>query len=116
MSTFGRLVEVWTIALVAGFAIVFALGRPLPTPAEELDAALHPAPPVSREMALESATTIARLQYPQFEGIAPAVERRLDAGVDRWVVSYADTRSGVPSGLTVSVSIDRGIVEVLSYP
>jgi hypothetical protein len=111
-----RVLLPWSLALVAGFAIVLALGQPLPTPAQELDAALHPATPVSREVALQSAATVVRFQYQQFERIAPTIERRIDAGVDRWVVSYVDPSVNAASGLNVSVSVEKGIVEVVSYP
>ncbi|MFH1474690.1 MAG: hypothetical protein ABIG85_02410, partial [Chloroflexota bacterium] len=52
----------WAAILVAGFAIVFLLGGPLPTATDELEAALHPTPPVTQQVAESSAATIVRLQ------------------------------------------------------
>lgn len=114
-----RRFEVWTaawaIALAIGFALVFALGGPLPTHADELEAALHPTPPVTQQVAERSAATIVRIQYPDFVGETPTVERRTDYGIERWLITYS--KSGpVLSGVHISVTIASGTVEVAAFP
>jgi len=116
VSRFGVLTIAWLAALVAGFAIVLVRGRPLPTQAEALDSAYHPATPVSREAAVGSAAAIVRLQYPEFDGLEPGLDRRSDAGIDRWVVTYQRSRNDVVSGLKVSITVERGVVEVVTFP
>lgn len=115
MSRFVMGVVAWAAALALGFALVFTLGRPIATEAQELDAALHPAPPVSQAAAERSAATIVRLRYGELVDAQRAVARRDDFGVDRWVITYSaggDTLSGV----TISVAIATGNVEVSSFP
>ena len=116
MKRFPLLVFAWTALLVAGFGVVFLLGTPVPTAAEELDAALHPAPPVTQEAAEAAAATIVRLQYPGFEGTPRTVTKATDFGVDHWVVEYSDTTGDAPRGLRISIVVDTGRVEVNSYP
>ena len=54
MSRFGRLVGIWTVALVAGWAVVVLLGGPVATAADDLDAAMHPVTPVTEAGAYAS--------------------------------------------------------------
>ena len=108
------LIGAWAAILAAGFAVVFVLGAPLPTPAERLDAALHPSPPVSESAARQSAQTIVELQYPDFNGIEPTVERATDYDIDHWVITYSDTES--LSGVLISIVVDNGTVEVTAFP
>jgi hypothetical protein len=116
MKRFPLVVAAWTTLLVVGFAVVFVLGAPVPTAAEELDAALHPTPPVTQEAAQATAATIVRLQHPDFEGIEPTVTLANDFGVDHWVVEYTDVSGDAPRGLRISVVVDSGRVEVNSFP
>lgn len=116
MRHFGLIATAWAALLVAGFAIVFLLGAPVPTAADELEAALHPAPPVTQEAAAAAAATIVRLQHPDFETTPPTVTLATDFGVDHWVVEYTDTSGDAPRGLRISVVVDTGRVEVNSFP
>lgn len=102
----------WTVALVLGYLVVITLGSPLPTATDELAAAKAPPTPVTEEVARRSAETIVRLEYPDFAGLQPAVERRTDFGIDRFLVVYSDPAQG--AGLRVSITIETGLVEVAS--
>ncbi len=116
MNRFPVILAAWTALLVAGFAVVFLLGGPLPTAADELEAALHPAPPVTREVAETSAATIVRLRYPSFAAAERSVTKATDFGVEHWVVEYLDRSGSAPRGLRISVVVDSGRVEVNSFP
>jgi len=116
VNRFPLLAVVWAALLVAGFAAVLTLGAPVASSADELAAALNPAPPVSREAAESSAGTIVRLQYPTFREISPSVTKATDFGIEHWVVEYADTSGPAPRGLRVSIVVDTGKVEVTTYP
>jgi hypothetical protein len=116
MSRFGRLATIWFLLLVAGFAAVFVLGRPLSTEGESLAAALHPPTPVSQEAAERSAATIVRLQYGQLSGAHRSIERRTDFGIDHWVVTYTDQSSPSVSGVEISITVRSGVVEVAAFP
>lgn len=105
----------WALALAVGFAVVFTLGRPLPSDVEQLEAAFHPTPPVAQAAAEEAAATIVRLQYPDLAIYVPTVTRRTDFGVERWVVAYASTGT-LLSGVHISVGIETGQVEVAAFP
>jgi hypothetical protein len=116
MRRFPLLAAAWAALLVAGFAVVFLLGTPVPTAAEELETALHPTPPVSQAAAEATATTIVRLRHPSFEGTARTVTLATDFGVDHWVVEYLDLSDAAPRGLRISVVVATGRVEVNSFP
>ncbi len=116
MNRFPVVVAAWTALLVAGFAVIFLLGGPLPTAADELEAALHPAPPVAQQVAESSAATIVRLRYASFEGTERTVTLATDFGVEHWVVEYLDRSGSAPRGLRISVVVDTGRVEVNSFP
>jgi hypothetical protein len=116
MKRFPLLVIAWTALLVAGFAVVFLLGAPVPTAAEELNAALHPAPPVTQQAAESAAATIVRVQYPTFAGAERTVTKATDFGVEHWVVEYTDSTGSAPRGLRISIVVPTGRVEVNSYP
>ena len=60
--SFGVRVSIWAALLALGFIAVFTLGRPVANDREELEAALHPAPPVSQAAAEQAASTIVRLR------------------------------------------------------
>jgi len=116
MRRFPLVVTAWAALLVAGFAVVVLLGAPVPTAAEELDAALHPTPPVSQAAAETTAATIVRLQHSSFEGTERTVTLATDFGVDHWVVEYTDISGTAPRGLRISVVVETGRVEVNSFP
>jgi hypothetical protein len=116
MNRFPVLAAAWTALLVAGFAVVFLLGGPLPTATDELEAALHPSPPVTQQAAESSAATIVRLRYPGFLGTERVVTRATDFGVEHWVVEYLDRSGPAPRGLRISVGVTTGRVEVNSFP
>ncbi|HUQ44594.1 MAG TPA: hypothetical protein VM451_09340 [Candidatus Limnocylindria bacterium] len=105
----------WAAALAIGFAVVFTLGRPLPSEAQQLEAALHPVPPVSRAAAEQAATTIVRLQFPDLAPYQPTVARRDDYGIGRWVMTYV-APGPVINGARISVAIESGQVEVAAFP
>ena len=104
----------WTVVLVAGFALVLGLGAPIADPVDQLAAAYAPPTPVTEAGARASAATIVRLQFPEFAAFDPAVERREDFGIPRWVVVYADP--GGAAGVRVSVTEQQGTVEVGTFP
>lgn len=114
MRRFPLLIGTWTALLVAGFAVIAVLGGPLADPGAELDAALHPKPPVSEAVALESAATIVRLTYPNLLGGERQVERRTDFGIDRYLVVYTDPKRA--AGVRISIVVATGTVEVASFP
>ena len=115
MNRFAVRIGLWAALLALGFVAIFALGRPVLTDQQELDAALHPQPPVSQLAAERSAETIVRLQYGELVDAPRQVLRRSDFGVERWVITY--TADGATlNGVTISVAIESGKVEVASYP
>ncbi|MHB8960273.1 MAG: hypothetical protein ACYDAN_11655 [Candidatus Limnocylindrales bacterium] len=116
MTRFPLLAAVWTALLVAGFAFVLALGTPVATSADELNAAMHPATPVSQEGAERSADTIVRLAYPSFVGSARTTTKATDFGVEHWLVEYTDTTGGAPRGVRISIVVATGHVELSAYP
>jgi hypothetical protein len=103
----------WTVALVLGYLVVVAMGSPLPTTADELAAAKAPLTPVSEVAARESAETIVRLEYPDFVGLEPVIERRTDFGIDRYLIVYSDPDEA--AGLRVSITVETGLVEIASF-
>jgi hypothetical protein len=116
MSRFSIAVALWTLVLVGGFAVIFALGEPLPTEAEQLEAAFHPSPPVSQAAAIQLGETIVRLQHQEFLGSTAKVTLLSELGIERWLVSYTDPASEAAKGLRISVTVQSGVVEVTAYP
>ena len=116
MKRFPILVAAWAALLVVGFAVVLVLGAPVATAVDELDSAMHPATPVTQEVAEASAATIMRLQYPTFQSAPRTVTRATDFGVEHWVVEYTDTTGDAPRGLRISIVVDTGHVEINTYP
>ena len=116
MNRFPILAAVWAALLVVGFAAVVVLGAPVASAVDELDAAMHPAAPVTQEAAEAAAATIVRLQYPTFAGTTKAITKATDFGVEHWVVEYSDTTGAAPRGLRVSIVVDTGHVEISTYP
>ncbi len=116
MNRFPVLAAVWTTLLVAGFAVVFLLGSPVATSADELQTALHPAPPVGQAVAEQSAATIIKLEYPAFSGMPYTVRKATDFGVDHWVIEYSDTTGSAPRGVRISIVIKTGRVELTAFP
>jgi hypothetical protein len=105
---------VWTVALAIGFWLVVALGGPVVTSTDELDAAFHPATPVSEAAARTSADTIVRISYPDFHGVEPQVVHATDFDIERYVLVYS--RPEVLSGVRVSVEVVSGDVQVTTFP
>jgi hypothetical protein len=103
----------WTVALVLGYLVVVAMGSPLPTAADELAAAKAPPTPVSEVVARRNADTIVRVEYPDFVGIEPLVERRTDFGIDRFLIVYSDPDQA--AGLRISFTVETGLVEIASF-
>jgi hypothetical protein len=116
VKRFPILVAAWAALLVVGFAVVLVLGAPVATAVDELDAAMHPATPVTQAAAEASAAAIVRLQYPTFAGTTRTVTKATDFGIEHWVVEYTDTTGAAPRGLRISIVVDTGHVEINTYP
>ena len=116
MTRFPLLAATWVVALVLGFAVVLVLGAPATPVADQLDAAMHPAAPVTQAAAESSAATIVHLGYPGFEDATRSTVKATDFGVEHWIVSYADTTGATPRGLRISIVIATGHVEVSQFP
>jgi len=116
VKRFPILAAAWAALLVVGFAAVVILGAPVATATDELDAAMHPTPPVTQEAAEAAAATIVRLQYPTFAGTTKTVTKATDFGVEHWVIEYSDTSGAAPRGLRISIVVDKGHVEISTYP
>lgn len=110
------LAATWAALLVVGFAVVFLLGTPVRTAAEDLDAALHPAAPVSQAAAEQAADTIVRLQYPSFASVPRSVDRATDFRIEHWVIEYTDRSGTAPRGVRISIVIGSGQVEISTFP
>ena len=116
MNRFPAIATAWTALLAAGFAVVFLLGAPVATSADQLQQALHPAPPVTQAVAEQSALAIVKLQYPSFSSVPYTVTKATDFGIDHWVVEFSDTSGGAPRGVRVSIVVTTGHVEVTAFP
>lgn len=116
MQRFPLIAAVWAALLVAGFAVVLTLGTPVASATDELNAAMHPATPVTQAAAENSAATIIRLSYPSFVGAPHTTTKATDFDVEHWVVEYSDTTSGAPRGVRVSIGVKSGHVEVSTFP
>jgi hypothetical protein len=113
---FPLIAAAWAALLVAGFALVLALGSPVANATDELAAAMHPAVPVTQDAAERSAATIVRLQYPSYTSAARATTKATDFGIEHWVVEYSDTSGAAPRGLRVSIVVKTGHVEITTFP
>jgi len=116
MTRFPILAVVWTAILVLGFAVVIGLGAPPATVTDDLDAAMHPATPVTEEAARASAATIVRLNYPELAGFDPVVRNRTDFGIEHWVIEYVDAEAATPFVFRVTATTEKGNVEVTTFP
>ncbi|MEI7745878.1 MAG: hypothetical protein WCK58_19245 [Chloroflexota bacterium] len=116
MKRFPLVAAAWAVLLVAGFAVVLLWGKPTANATDELAAAMHPATPVTQEAAEASAATIVRLQYPGFQSGKKAVTKATDFKVEHWVITYTDTTSGSPAGVRISITVEKGMVEVTTFP
>ena len=116
MNRFPLLATAWAAILVAGFATVLVLGSPVPNATDELDAAMHPATPVTQSIAELSAATIVRLQYPSYTTATRTTTKAVDFGIEHWVVEYSDTTGSAPRGLRISIVAKTGRVEITTFP
>jgi hypothetical protein len=116
MRRFSVIAAAWALLLVAGFALVLVLGAPLASADDQVQAAMHPATPVTQATAEASADTIMRLRYPSFAAAKRSVSLQTDFGVEHWVVAFSDTTTGAPRGLRVSIVVASGHVEVSTFP
>jgi hypothetical protein len=116
MNRFPILAAVWALLLVGGFAVVLVFGSPVANAVDELDAAMHPATPVTEAIAVASSEVIVRLSYPSFAATTRSVVRATDFGVEHWVVEYADTTGDAPRGLRISIVVKTGHVEINTFP
>ncbi len=115
MSRFAIRIGLWAALLALGFLAIFTLGRPVLDDQQELEAALHPRPPVSQLAAEQSAETIVRLQFDELVGAPRQVIRKSDFGVDRWVITYT-AEGPTLNGVSISIGLESGNVEVASFP
>jgi hypothetical protein len=74
---------------------------------------MSPPTPVTEEIARRSAETIVRLQYPEFVGVTPSINKRNDFDIERWVIVYSDAVQG--AGLRISITVEGGKVDVSSF-
>ena len=102
------------VLLVAGFGVILTLGGPTATAADDLEAAYHPAAPVSEAVAQASAATIVRLQYPEFSAVEPVVTRADDFGIERFVLVYSSEE--LLSGVRIAIEVDSGDVTTTTFP
>jgi hypothetical protein len=107
------LFPLWGAVLIVGIAVVALLGAPLPTTAEQLAEAYSPPTPVTEEVARESAETIIRIEYPEFVGVVPTVERRTDFGIARFLILYS--KPDELAGVRISIVVGSGRVDVSSF-
>jgi len=116
MTRFPFLAAVWAVALAVGFAVVLVLGAPATSGDDQLEAAMHPATPVTQAIAESAAATIVHLSYPEFESASHAATLATDFGVDHWVVTYSDLTAATPHGLRISFVVKTGKVEISQFP
>lgn len=108
------IIGLWTVALAGGFWLVLARGGPVTPAADALAEAHRPATPVTAEAARQSADTIVRLDYPDFQGIEPEARIASDFGIDRHILVYS--RPEILSGVRVSIEVATGDVQVTTFP
>lgn len=109
---------VWTVVLVVGFGLVFSLGQPVTTAADERAAAFDPPTPVTEEDAIRSAETIVRFDYPEFANAGRTVSRRTDLGQDRFLIVYTQRAAGSlnAAGVRIAITVESGEVRVATFP
>ena len=116
MRRFPFLAAVWAAALALGFAVVLVLGAPAVSGDDQLEAAMHPATPVTQATAESAAATIVHLGYPEFESASRSTNLATDFGVDHWVIEYSDTTGSAPRGVRISIVVKTGNVEITAFP
>ena len=105
----------WTLALVAGFAIVFTLGAPLSTPADQRPGAYAPLPlPVTEASAVAAAERIVKLDYATYANATRSVKEGTSGGRQIWTVTYS--RTNPAAGVRIIVSGATGEITVSTFP
>ncbi len=110
------LLVAWALLLVLGFAVVFTLGQPLATSADQRADAYAPLPtPVTQEAAVEAADRIVALDYPGFIGATRSVNEGTSGNSGIWTVTYS-VRNPTSSGVRVVISESDGTIHVSTFP
>jgi type VI protein secretion system component VasK len=107
---------VWALLLLLGFAVVFTLGQPLATSADQRADAYAPLPtPVTQEAAVAAADRIIALDYSGFVGATRSVTEGTSGNNKIWTVTYS-LRNPTSSGVRVVVSESDGTIQVSTFP
>jgi hypothetical protein len=107
---------VWALLLVLGFAVVFTLGQPLATSADQRADAYAPLPtPVTEEAAVAAADRIIALDYSGFTGATRSVNEGTSGNNKIWTVTYS-VRNPTSSGVRVVISESDGTIHVSTFP
>src|SRR4051794_8143225 len=110
------LLVVWAVVLLLGFALVFTLGQPLPTSADQRADAYAPLPtPVTEEAAVTAADRIVALDYSSFVGATRSVNEGTSGNNKIWTVTYS-VRNPTSSGVRVVISESDGTIHVSTFP
>jgi hypothetical protein len=105
----------WAAVLVAGFAVVFTLGSPLPSSDElRADAYAPLSLPLSEAAVRSAAERIVQLDYGTYADATPAVRQGSSQGVEIWTVTYAHVDP--PAGVRITISGDTGAITVAVFP
>jgi hypothetical protein len=109
------LLGVWAVLLVIGFALVFTLGQPLPSSADQRADAYAPLPtPVTEQAAVAAADRIIVLDYPSFVNATRSVNEGTSGNNKIWTVTYSTRTPN--SGVRVVISETDGTIHVSTYP
>jgi len=107
---------VWALLLLLGFAVVFTLGQPLATSADQRADAYAPLPtPVTQEAAVAAADRIIALDYSGFVGATRSVNEGTSGSNKIWTVTYS-VRNPTSSGVRVVISESDGSIQVSTFP
>lgn len=106
---------VWAALLVAGFAVVFTLGSPIPTSGQQRANAYDPLPlPVTEQAVLDAAERIVKLDFSRYAGAPRTVRRGTSQGDEIWTVTYS--RSDPVGGVRITVSGKTGSIRASQFP
>jgi hypothetical protein len=105
----------WAALLVAGFALVFTLGRPLPTQVGQRANAYAALPvPVTEEAAIAAAERIVNLDYASLASARRTVRHGTSGGFEIWTVTYSLNEP--VTGVRVIISGVTGEIQVSRFP
>jgi hypothetical protein len=108
------LLAVWVALLVAGFALVFTLGAPLPSSGQQRTDAYAPLPlPLTEEAAIAAAERIVRLDYSSYADATRTVRHGTSQG-EIWTITYS--RHDPTAGVRITISGTTGEIRVAPFP